>query len=343
MSHFSREIGEQPDILEAVLADPLIRRASENLAQKPIRYILTLARGSSDNAVTFFSYLAGSCLGLPVASLPPSLFTLYGSKFRLSDALGVGVSQSGESSDVVEGLRALSRAGALTLSVSNQDDSSLEQAADFALLQNAGPETAVAASKTFSSQMMLLSCLVAHWSGDKALLSALRRVPEAMRSLLADTEPLARAALRLTHAESIYVLGRGLSFGPAQETALKLKETSYLHAQAYSSAEFQHGPIASVGASDPLLLFGLADASNESNLAVAKRLRDLNADLTVVSSVPELLELGESRIALPGGLHPVTEAFLQVLAGQVLALELTRSKGLDPDAPRNLSKVTKTL
>lgn len=343
MSHFGHEIREQPEVLRAVLDDPAIAQVAERLRARPLRLALTLARGSSDNAVTFFVYLCGRYLGLPVASLPPSLFTVYGSKMRLEDALAVGVSQSGESSDVVEGLKALSAAGAVTLAISNQEGSSLSRAADEALAQHAGLEQAVAASKTFSSQMMVLACLVARLCGDAELLAALEAVPEAVRGLLSAPGALEPVALRLTHAEGLYVLGRGFSFGPAHEVALKLKETSYLHAQAYSSAEFQHGPIAAVGSSEPVLLLGLGDASLASNRAVAERLRELGADLTVLSGAPELLELATSKIALPAGLHPVTEAFLQVVAGQLLALELTRSKGLDPDQPRHLQKVTKTL
>ena len=201
----------------------------------------------------------------------------------------------------------------------------------------------MAASKTFSSQMMVLARLVALWSQDEDLARALARIPDLVAHLLDDTSAVERAALRLTHAESAYILGRGLSYGPALETALKLKETAYLHAQAYSSAEFQHGPIAAVERADPILLLGTADPTLTSNLEVAGRLRDLGVDLTVVSSAPELLELASAKIGLAEGEHPVTESFLHVLTGQLLALYLTRSKGLDPDAPRHLSKVTKTL
>jgi glucosamine--fructose-6-phosphate aminotransferase (isomerizing) len=293
--------------------------------------------------VTFFVYLAGQYLGLPVASLPPSLFTVYASKIQLEDALVIGVSQSGESSDVIEGLRVLRTAGATTLAISNQPGSSLEQAAEFSLQQQAGIEQAVAATKTFSSQLMVLASLVARWSQHDALIAALTDVPEQMRRLLASQEAIERAALRFTHAESAYILGRGLSFAAALELALKLKETSYLHAQAYSSAEFQHGPIAAVGASEPIILLGNNDGTIESNLKVIHKLHDLDADLTVISAAGALLEPANSAVPLMTGLHPVSETFLQVLAGQLLALHLTISKGLNPDAPRHISKVTKTM
>lgn len=343
MSHFQNEIYAQPEILEALLHDEAISKTAETLKSRPIRLILTLARGSSDNAVTFFSYLAGQYLGLPVASLPPSLFTIYSAKLKLADALVIGISQSGESSDVVEGLRALRDVGASTVAVSNNAESALARHADFSLSQGAGQEQAVAASKTFSSQMMVLAVLVAHWSGDTDLLEALSGIPAHMRHLLDDQRATQRAALRLTHADSLYALGRGLSYGPAQELALKLKETSYVHAQAYSSAEFQHGPIAAVSAKDPIIMLGNDDGTLPSNLTVADRLHELEADLTVVSGSAKLLKLANARIPLPAGLHPVSETFLQVLVGQLLALHLSESKGLEPDEPRHLKKVTKTL
>ncbi len=342
MSHFAHEIAEQPDVLRRILRDDTIDALAAELRRHEIRLVATLARGSSDNAVTFFSYLLGRTLGLPVASLPPSLVTLYRAPLEVAGALGIGVSQSGESTDVVEGLRALREAGALTLAISNRPGSSLERSADHALRQHAGVERAVAASKTFSSQMMVLARLVAEWGDDHGLRRALAAVPDAVQALLDGPEALERAALRLTHAAALYVLGRGVAYGAAQETALKLKETAYIDAQAYSSAEFQHGPIAVVDAGDPLLLLATQDASLESNLEVAGRLREVGADLTVVSGHPGLLALASAAVPLPDGLHEVTASFALVVAGQLLAAELARSRGVDADAPRHLRKVTRT-
>lgn len=342
MTHFEKEIREQPQVISAILQDEHVGQVSKQIKNQDINLILTLARGSSDNAVTFFTYLAGLYLGLAVASLPPSLFSVYASKMRLDNALAIGVSQSGESSDVVKGLEALKLAGATTLAISNQAQSRLAKVAEHYLQQHAAQEQAVAASKTFSSQMMLLARLVAELSADPDLKAELARLPEVMQNLIDKQDAIEKAALRLTHAESMYVLGRGLSYGPALELALKLKETSYVHAQAYSSAEFQHGPIAAVNATDPIILLGLDDDTLESNLIVAKRLHDLDADLTIVSSNQELLACANAAIVIPEAKN-VTQSFLQVLVGQLLALHLTQSKGLNPDAPRNLKKVTKTF
>ncbi len=342
MTNFEKEILEQPKVLEKVINDQNLDQVAQELANKDIQIILTLARGSSDNAVTFFSYLAGQYLGIPVASLPPSLFSVYSSKLKIANALVIGVSQSGESSDVVASLQSIEDSGATTLAISNKANSSLAKVADYSINQQAGQELAVAASKTFSSQMMVLATLVAKWSQNQELSKALEKVPAAMTSFMANSQ-IKDAALRLTHAESAYILGRGLSYAPALELALKLKETNYLHAQAYSSAEFQHGPIASVSATDPIILLANNDKTIESNQIVAQKLHDLGADITIISSCSSLFKYANTLIELPADLHTVSESFLQILASQLLALNLTISKGLDPDAPRNLSKVTKTL
>jgi len=342
-SYFEQEIREQPEVLAAVIEDPRIAEVADHLRERPLEVIATLARGSSDNAVTFFAYLAGRYLGLPVASLPPSLFSVYRTRIRAEKALVIAVSQSGESSDVIAGVEALGEAGALSVAISNGLGSPLARAATYSLEQHAGLERAVAASKTFSSQMMVLACLAAHWSGEAELTSALQAVPAALEGLLGAPEAIRQAAERLTHAGSVYLLGRGLSYAPALETALKLKETAYLHAQAYSSAEFQHGPIAALDTTDPVVLLACQDGTEASNRVVLDQLHGIAADVVVAGSSPSLLEAARNAVALPQGLHPVTESFLLVVVGQLLALYLTHSKGLDPDAPRYLHKVTRTM
>ncbi len=342
MTHFEREIREQPEVLRRLLADPAPGEVGAALRDAAPTVVLSLARGSSDNAVTFFAYLVGLTLGLPVASVPPSLVTLHQARLRTERALVVGVSQSGESQDVVGAVRALAASGVPSLGVHNRPGSALEQVCGLSVRLGAGEERAVAASKTFSSQMMALARVVAEWADDEALRQALAEVPDAIQRLLAEPGAIDAAAARLTHAEQLDVLGRGLAFGPALEIALKLKETSYLHAHAYSSAEFQHGPIASLGPGDPLLLLGLVGASAPTTLDSARRLRDTGAHLTVVASDPELLELASAAVPIAPADSPVVQAFVHVVAGQWLALRLAAERGLDPDAPRHLRKVTQT-
>ncbi|MEX2542116.1 MAG: SIS domain-containing protein [Trueperaceae bacterium] len=343
MSHFEREVLEQPDVLQRLLDGDEPKRVAAALRAADCPLIVTLARGSSDNAVTFFGYLAGRYLGLPVASMPPSLLTVYGSQMRVEKAIAIAVSQSGRSEDVRRSLESLEASGALTVAITNDPESPLANAADLELQQLAGEEQAVAATKTFTSQMMLLALLVAYWSGNEELLAALQAVPGAMRELLTERQEVAHAALRLTHADEAYVLGRGFSFAVAQEVALKLKETSYMGTQAYSAAEFQHGPIAALSSRAPVLLLATGDATREPNALAVARLHELQADLTVMSSATELLAGANAAVPLPAGLHSATEAFLLVLAGQLLALHLSVSRGYDPDSPRNISKVTRTI
>lgn len=345
MTHFETEIREQPEVLERLLGDAgpaaAVRALHERLGGPPAQ-LVTVARGSSDHAVSFFGYLAGLYLGLPVASLPPSLITLYGGELRLERALAVGVSQSGESPDVVAGLRALHAAGAAVVAVTNEAGSALTETADATLLLGAGSERAVAASKTFSAQMMALARLVAELADADELRAALRRVPGALATLFEHERPVRDAALRLTHADRAFVLGRGLSFAPAQELALKLKETSYLHAEAYSSAEFRHGPIASLHEGDPVLLLAASDATLPANREAVERLHETGASVTVIAADEDLLAEADAAVPLPADLPPVAEAFAHVVAGQLLALRLTEARGRDPDAPRHLNKVTRT-
>ena len=338
-----REIHEQPEVLTRLVQEPTLMATAKQLRRRDPDLIITLARGSSDHALTFFTYLAGRYLGLAVASLPPSVLTLYNAPLRVRGALAIGVSQSGESADVVSSLKDLGSAGATTLAITNQLESALARSAEFALDQQAGAERSVAASKTMTSQMMVLALLVAYWSEDAALLEALRSVSEQLNALLSKQAIVDEALQQLTRTERLYVLGRGLSYSAALESALKLKETSYLHAQAYSSAEFQHGPIAALSPGGSVLMLAASGVTLEVNREVALRLGDLGADLIAVTSDEVILERARAKVALPSGLHEVTEVFLQTVIGQLLALGLAEAKGLNPDAPRHLNKVTKTL
>ena len=343
MSKFESEINFQPQALRELVDSDAPVRAAEGLRERNVPAVLTVARGSSGNAVTFFRYLLGRYLGIPAAAVEPSLLTVYDAPFKAAGFAALAVSQSGRSEDVRITFEKLAGTAALSLSVTNDEASPMAGIADVHLFQGVGKEEAVAATKTFTSQMMLLALVVAHWSGDEELLEALRAVPGAMQQLLGEQEEINAASLRLAHAKQLYVLGRGLSLAAAQEAALKLKETTYKGTQAYSSAEFQHGPFAALDHRSPVILMGLSDATRSSNEQLLTRLTEIGADVTVVSADRDLLEMGRTRVPLPSGLHPATEAFLHVLVGQLMSLHLTSTLGLDPDQPRNLKKVTTTV
>ncbi len=344
MSHFHDEIRQQPAVLAGLLEDGSFRATADSIRLRAPDNIATLGRGSSGNAAAFFAYLAGSVLRLPAAALPLSLYSVHGVAPLAGSTLAVGVSQSGRSEDVVAAVKALGAGGAATLGVSNDPDSSLASASDWHLHQNAGVEKAVAATKTMSSQMFALALLVAHWSGDGALLDALEQVPAAMEAMFSEPGAgVAAAARGLESARGAWLLGRGLNQAVAAETALKLKETSYLQTHTYSSAEVLHGPVAAVEPGTKVLLFALEDATLESNLKTARRMLEHGAELTVISSAGQLLELAGTPVELPAGHHPATASFVQLAAGQLLVEQLANLRGLDPDQPRHLSKVTLTV
>ena len=339
MSHFGAEIREQPTVLTGLLADDTIRTTAEALRERSPSFISTVARGSSANAAAFFAYLAGSSLRLPAGPLPISLFSVHGVSPRAAGGLAVGVSQSGRSADVIAAVRALSEGGALSLGVSNDPESELAAAAGWHLFQQAGSEQAVAATKTMSSQMFALALLVAHWAEDEELLAGLKAVPAALQALLEDPPALPD----LSAASDVWLLGRGLNESIASEIALKLKETCYLGTHAYSSAEVLHGPVAALDGDSRVIMLALADATVAPNVTTARRLLELGVKLTVMSSAEQLLELADSAVELPVTQHPVTEAFVQLLTGQLLVEQEVAARGLDADQPRHLSKVTLTV
>lgn len=338
MSHFGEEIRHQPAVLRRLLSDRHISSVAADLRARPPQFIATVARGSSANAASFFSYLSALTLRLPAAPLPLSLYSVHETHPAADGLLAAGVSQSGRSEDVLMALSALKEGGARTLGVSNDPDSALAQTADWHLHQQAGTEKAVAATKTMSSQMFALALLVAHWSADEQLLAALEAVPAALESLLDSHEPFT-----LDGADDVWLLGRGLNQGVATEIALKLKETCYLGTHAYSSAEVLHGPVAALDADSRVVLFALDDATRDANLSTARRLRELGVQLTVVSSAAQLLETATQPVELPAAGHPVTDTFSQLLSGQLLVEREVAARGLDADKPRHLSKVTLTV
>ena len=343
MSHFHSEIREQPSVLAGLLDQEAIAGAADALRGRAPSFIATLARGSSNNSARFFTYLAGTSLRLPAAALPLSMYSVHGTAPLADNVLAVGVSQSGRSEDVIKALTAFRSAGAATVGVSNDPASGLAAAAEWHLAQQAGVEKAVAATKTMSSQMFALALLVAHWSGDAGLLAALQQVPAAVQQLLeAPPAALKAAAASLEQARSVWLLGRGVNQAVAEETGLKLKETNYLDTHSYSAAEVLHGPVAALETGARAVMFALSDASADSNLKTARRFKELGASLTVIGSQPEMLQLADFAVELPA-LPPAAESFVQLAAGQLLVEELTGLRGLDPDQPRHLSKVTVTV
>jgi glutamine---fructose-6-phosphate transaminase (isomerizing) len=313
----------------AALADELRRRDPA--------FVATVARGSSDHAAAYLASLAGIVAGRATASLPPSLVTRYGASLSFERAFVVSLSQSGASPDIVRTLEAARAGGAVTAAIVNQADSPLARAAEFVLPQHAGPELSVAATKSVVATLAACARLVAAWRRDRALLAALERLPERLGEALAcDWSPALPALERVTR---LYVVGRGPGLGVAEETALKLKETSGVLAEALSAAEVQHGPKAVIGPGFPVLAYGLADPGGEDARAFAAELAAVGAEVMLASPTPG----AGLHLRLPPPLHPLLDPIVALLAFYPLAEALARARGRDPDRPPGLSKVTRTL
>ena len=287
--------------------------------------------------MTYGKYLLERTLGLPVASLGPSLASVYREELDLSGAVFIAASQSGRSPDALQLTETAKRGGALTVGLINDMDSPLAALVDVALPLAAGPETSVAATKSFLATGIALLHLTAAWSSERALSDALVRSPELLRQAgLCDWSPFLR---RLEQATSLYVIGRGLGLGIAQEMALKFKETCRIHAEAFSAAEVLHGPLALVGPGFPALVLDPADEGSESTLSVARNFAALGAEVAYAGAdaAPGI------ALPVPAEAPPVLMPLLQARAfyGGIAALAMAR--GLDPDRPPHLRKVTQTM
>lgn len=340
------EIREQPAVLERWLATQMdaVQAVAAAIAGRDIAYAFLAARGTSDHAGVYAQYVWGSRNRLPVALAAPSLFTMYPQAPRVAQALVVGISQSGQSPDVVGVIAEGRRQGALTLAVTNDPASPLAQTAEFHLDVGAGPERAVAATKTYTAELLALAALSVALAGNPPDdLAALARVPATVRAALALEDAAADLAAQHRGMGHCVVLGRGYNYATVQEWALKLKELTYALADVYSTADFQHGPIAILEEGFPVLAVAPDGAVFADELALLRRLRDeYKADLLVLSDSDEALRLTPAGLRLPAGLPEWLTPLVAIVPAQLYCYHLTRAKGYDPEQPRTLRKVTLT-
>jgi glucosamine--fructose-6-phosphate aminotransferase (isomerizing) len=347
VSLLEEEILGQPGVIARLLDHELahIQRVVTRLP--PFRLVMIAARGSSDHAALYAKYAWGALAGYPVALAAPALYSLYGAPPKLADALVIGISQSGQSPDIVAVLEDAKRQGCPTLAVTNDATSPLATTAHDVISLHAGAERSVAATKTYTAELVAMAALAACLCHEPTRLEELKRLPEAAEAALAaafDAAPRAAEAWR-AHDRCV-VLGRGYNFATAAELALKLKELTYMLSIAYSSADFRHGPIATVEPGAAALLVMPEGAAYADLTALAAELRERGADLAVISDAPAALPLAATPLPLAGADQPIPEWLSPVTAimpGQMLALRLAEAKGLDPDMPRGLRKVTRTL
>lgn len=297
---------------------------------------LTIARGSSDHAANYCAYLIMARLGRIVASLPMSLLTLYKSPLATRDILTIAISQSGQSPDVVEPTRYFRDGGATTVALVNATDSPLAQAAEWAMPLHAGQEHSVAATKSFITSLVAGARLVAHWQNDAELKAGLDALPAALQ--VGAGADWSAAIEVLAPARNIMVVGRGISFPIALEAALKFKETSALQAEAFSGAEIKHGPMALIEDGYPLLIFATRGPTQAGLVQLAAEMRGRGA--RVLLAAPD--DVAERDLTLPVAATPDLDPIVAIQAFYVMAAQLAEARGMDPDRPRHLSKVTKT-
>lgn len=334
-----QEIREIPDAVSNVLGAgrEAIMNAAEELRNANPSCMITIARGSSDHAATYFKYACELMMGIPVASVGPSVSSIYNAELKLKNTACVAISQSGKSPDIVSMAKSATSHGSISLAITNNAASDLASVCSHTLDIHAGAEHSVAATKTFVTSIVASLALLAFWKKDQALIAALDALPASLEK--ATHYEWRNLCNYMEDHESLYVLGRGLSYAIAQEAALKFKETCQIHAEAYSSAEVLHGPVSIIKSGYPVLALAARDAAEDAVVSTAEQLAEKGASLFVTSDRARLAK----TLGFADTIHPLTDPLALVVSFYCFIERLAASKGLNPDTPRNLSKVTETV
>lgn len=333
------EIRSIPDVTARFLdaSRDTLANAGARLREKNPPFLASIARGSSDHVTAYLKYATELTAGIPVASLGPSVASIYGITLKLESAATLSISQSGKSPDIVSMTKAARESGALTLAITNEINSDLAYASDLAIDILAGQERSVAATKTFVSSAVAGLAMIGHWTQNKELLAAIDELPKALAAAIrCDWSPFGAA---MKGENSLFVLGRGPSLAIANEVALKFKETSAMHAESYSAAEVMHGPKVIVGKDFPVLVLAARDAAEDSIVQAADRLAEQEAAVFLTSAKPS------KATALPfiATSHPLTDPLTLLVSFYAFVEDFARSRGLNPDEPPHLRKVTETI
>jgi glucosamine--fructose-6-phosphate aminotransferase (isomerizing) len=339
------EIREQPEVVERFLREAAgeVGAACEAIRRADPTHVVIAARGTSDHAAIYAQYALGIRARLSVGLATPSALSLYGVEPRMGRALVIGISQSGASPDIVGVLRAARRQGAVSLAITNTRDSDLAAAASHVIDLRAGPERAVAATKTYTATLVALAALTDGLARDAAGSSDLEGLPTAIATVLGTEDEVRAIARHQADLERCVVLGRGYHYATAREWALKLKELGYILADPYSAADFLHGPLALIEAGFPALAIAPSGATAADMGAILDRLGSgLGAELLVVSDDAALRARGAWAIPLPVGVPEWLMPIVAIVPGQLHAMHVTIAKGRDPELPRSIGKVTRT-
>lgn len=344
MSLMLAEIEQQPEVIERTInrEGPKIAAFGARLKARPPRLIVLVARGSSDNACLFGRYLLEMSTGIPVSLAAPSVCTLYKSKLDLRDTLVIGVSQSGEGVDINMVLTSAKKAGATTLAITNEAQSTMAGLTDETFLIHAGREKSVAATKTYTGQLLIFHLLARAMSDSLAKLEV-ERIPElASRSLTLKSQ-IQELVQRYTFMEKCIVIGRGLNYCNAFEFSIKLMETCYIVAERFSGADFLHGPIALIAPRFPVFMIAPPGPTLKGSREILTKLKELGAETLVVSSEENVCKMASRAIKLPEKVDEMLSTIPYAIPAQLFAGYLAAERGLSPDKPRSLEKVTRTI
>lgn len=339
-----QEIMEQPVVMKKCMENNagVIAQIVAEIEKRNICGTFVAARGTSDHAGTYGKYLIETTLGIPVGMAAPSVVTVYGKDLKLANYLVIGLSQSGKAADAIEVLKSANKAGALTVAITNDEESPMAKEAKFHLFCSAGLEKSVAATKTFTTELYLLALLVAEWAKDSGLKKKLLEVPENIEKILAASDEFKTKAQRYRYMNDCFVLSRGMNYPIAMEAALKIQETCYVKAKAYAVSDFYHGPLAMIDKDMPVFVYAPEGPMLKDMTDIVTRLKELDAELVIISNNESMLEMGCCTFRIPDTNDDAISPFYNTIVAQMFACELSLAKGLNPDQPRSLKKVTIT-
>ena len=344
-THLYREIHQQPEVLRRLLdeEEATAQALADLVRGRAIDHVVIAARGTSDNAGRYAQYVLGAMNGLSVGLAAPSLFTLYQRPPRFGNALVLGISQSGQSPDIVAVLAEARRQGALTAVLTNRPDSPLAEQGDVVLNLRAGEERAVAATKTYTAELAAVALLSVALSGAADARAALWAAPDAVAATLAMNETIAAVAPRYRYMSRCVVIGRGYNYATAFETALKLKELTYTIVEPYSSADFLHGPLAMLEPGFPVIVVAPSGIMAAEAVGFIRTLRERQAEVIAISDDVDVLAGARVPLPLPAAAPEWLSPLTAIVPGQLLALHLAHARDFDIDAPRAIRKVTETV
>lgn len=338
------EILEQPEVLKRTVDTnkEVIEELIKDLKARDISTVIIAARGTSDHAAVYAKYAIETLIGIPVSLAAPSVFTMYNKQLNMKNCFVIGISQSGKAADAIEVVKSAAQQGAVTMSVTNFVDSPLAEVSRYHLFCDSGVEKSVAATKTFTSTVYLLINFIAKWAQNEELLNELKQAPDVMKTIFKQADAVKEVVKKYRFMKECFVLARGINYSIALEAALKIQETTYVRAKAFATSDFHHGPFAMVERDMPVIVYAPDGPSTKDILEVVDKLKNSEADILIISNNKALLEMGDSCIEIPENCSDYVSPLFNVVVAQMFACNLSLLKGLNPDSPRGLHKVTIT-